>query len=952
MIQVLLSRLVGNLLAERILEPVVTAKSHQAEQSLARLVNVAEPQHRRAPGGELLAGLSALSGDAHALLLSRAVSAQPASAARLAQQMQRRYGNRHVQRVVGMMRTAQGAAEATPEVEAAIAGARGGGQALDSGVRVQMEAAFGADFRGVRVHTGGQADALNCAVDARAFTTGRDIFFRAGEYNPQSSGGRELLAHELTHVVQQTGAVRRKLAISQPGDVYEQEADRVARAVMQREASASRAPARIPEQTGSAPRLQRQGGWFRGVVEAVGGAVANVRDRAVNYLREHARSIPGYDLLAVILGRDPITQRPVERNATNLVRGLLGLIPGGAQMFENLQQARVLERAFAWVQVELERLNLTWGVIRTAIDRFLGTMGAGDLLDLGGVLDRARAIFGPIVGRVIAFARAAGSRVLEFIFEGALALGGAAAQRVLGIFRRIGATFSLIVNDPVRFLQNLINAVAGGFRQFGSNILTHLRTAIFDWLFGALQGAGLQLPQRFDLRGIVSIILQILGLTYARLRERLVRLIGERPVQILEGAFEFLRILVTQGLAAAWEKILEFSGNLADTVIESIKGWIRTTIVGQAIQQIASLLTPAGAIIQAIIKVYNTVMFVIERAQQIAAFVQSVLDSIDNIARGNIGAAVTYVERTLARILPLVISFLARFIGLGGISGQIRQVVQRIRNAVDSALDRVINWIATTSRRLWSGAQSAVGAVVAWWRARRTVAVPGEESHTLSFAGEDRNARLIVESTPLPLDEFIARLESDVLPPQRASFQTIAQRLLGLGVQLSLKIAQQAPAEQISATLDGIVVGLRELIAFVGNSRERRGAESRNVAIAYYNINGRNGTLAAISGEQEPEQFGHFQIRHIGHLRHVDAEAKLLEQISQEFSGKPLAESARTPNRDIVGEVFLTSDFIICQSCALIILQFNQLFPRVRLRPQDLGTPPPGERRRLGRERN
>ena len=127
---------------------------------------------------------------------------------------------------------------------------------------------------------------------------------------------------------------------------------------------------------------------------------------------------------------------------------------------------------------------------------------------------------------------------------------------MLGIFRRIGATFSLIVNDPVRFLQNLINAVVGGFRQFGANILTHLRTAIFDWLFGALQGTGLQVPQRFDLRGILSIILQILGLTYARLRERLVRLIGERPVQILEGAFDFLRILVTQGLAAAWERIL------------------------------------------------------------------------------------------------------------------------------------------------------------------------------------------------------------------------------------------------------------------------------------------------------------------------------------------------------------------------------------------------------------
>jgi hypothetical protein len=607
--------------------------------------------------------------------------------------MQRKYGNRYVQRALDAAATGQGEAEIAPEISEAIERQRGLGQPLDHGTRSQMESAFGSGFQHVRVHTGIEADQLNRAVNARAFTTGRDIFFRVGEYSPNSFSGRELLAHELTHVVQQTGTVHTKLTISQPGDRYEQEADRIAHAVMQRQMILTR-QVPIPANLSASPwRVQRQFGFLTDVTEGI-------IDRASNYIRERAQSIPGYDLLGVILGRDPITQRPVERNATNLLRGLLGLIPGGTQMFENLQQSRVIERAFNWVSGELTRLNLTWGVIRGAIERFLRTLGPGDAFNLGGVFDRARAIFGPIVASVISFARSAGSRILEFIFEGALALGGGAAQRVLAIFRRIGATFSMIVNDPVRFLQNLLNAVLGGFRQFGTNILTHLRTAIFDWLFGALQGVGLQLPQRFDMRGIVSIILQILGLTYARLRARLVRLIGERPVQMLEQAFDFLRILVTQGIAAAWEKIIEYAQNLTDTVIEGIKTWIRNTIVGQAIQQIASLLTPVGAVIQAIIKIYNTVMFVIERAQQIVAFVESVIDSIDNIARGNINAAINYVERTLARILPLVISFLARFIGLGGISNQIRQIVQRIQSVVDRAIDRVLDWIRERARAL------------------------------------------------------------------------------------------------------------------------------------------------------------------------------------------------------------------------------------------------------------
>lgn len=94
-----------------------------------------------------------------------------------------------------------------PALEAEIDGARRGGSSLPASVRSGMEAGFGADFGGVRVHTGGQADTLNRKLNARAFTTGRDIFFRHGEYSPESAGGKRLLAHELTHVLHQ-GAAR------------------------------------------------------------------------------------------------------------------------------------------------------------------------------------------------------------------------------------------------------------------------------------------------------------------------------------------------------------------------------------------------------------------------------------------------------------------------------------------------------------------------------------------------------------------------------------------------------------------------------------------------------------------------------------------------------------------------------------------------------------------------
>ncbi|MBU7584272.1 MAG: DUF4157 domain-containing protein [Nostoc sp. TH1S01] len=96
-----------------------------------------------------------------------------------------------------------GGMAASPDVEAGIQRARSGGQPLADSIREPMEQAFGADFSGVRVHTDAQADQLNQSIQAKAFTTGQDVFFRQGAYEPGSRGGQELLAHELTHVVQQ-----------------------------------------------------------------------------------------------------------------------------------------------------------------------------------------------------------------------------------------------------------------------------------------------------------------------------------------------------------------------------------------------------------------------------------------------------------------------------------------------------------------------------------------------------------------------------------------------------------------------------------------------------------------------------------------------------------------------------------------------------------------------------
>jgi hypothetical protein len=121
--------------------------------------------------------------------------------------IQRQEEELQMQPAEGIQRlSSEGGGSVAPELEDEIHQARGGGQHLSGDVREPMEQAFGADFSGVRVHTNRRADDLNESLQARAFTTGRDIFFRSGEYDPRRSAGQRLLAHELTHVVQQGGA--------------------------------------------------------------------------------------------------------------------------------------------------------------------------------------------------------------------------------------------------------------------------------------------------------------------------------------------------------------------------------------------------------------------------------------------------------------------------------------------------------------------------------------------------------------------------------------------------------------------------------------------------------------------------------------------------------------------------------------------------------------------------
>lgn len=91
-------------------------------------------------------------------------------------------------------------------LEGKLYSSKGGGTGLDKKTKNEMESGFGTDFSNVKIHTDARAVQMSQELGAQAFTNGNDVYFNQGKYNPDSREGKHLLAHELTHTVQQTGA--------------------------------------------------------------------------------------------------------------------------------------------------------------------------------------------------------------------------------------------------------------------------------------------------------------------------------------------------------------------------------------------------------------------------------------------------------------------------------------------------------------------------------------------------------------------------------------------------------------------------------------------------------------------------------------------------------------------------------------------------------------------------
>lgn len=376
-------------------------------------------------------------------------------------------------------------------------------------------------------------------------------------------------------------------------------------------------------------------------------------------------------------------------------------------------------------------------------------------------------------------------------------------NRLMGILRKGAETIELILNDPMQFLSNLIAAIKAGFNQFVGNIWTHLKAGFMKWLFGALASAGIEIPSDLSIVSILKLVLGVLGITYASMRAKAVKLIGPTAVTIIEKVIEYVVVLIQGGPAALWEKIKEDLSNLKEMVIGAIQDWIVSTIVKKAVAKIVTMFNPAGAIIQAIMMIVSVVQFVIERASQIMDFVEAVINSIHAIATGAIGGAASWIERSLANMIPLLIGFLAALIGLGGLAAKIKGFILKVQSKVDKAIDKALKKIIDVVKKLFGKLKAGAKALLQWWKKKAPFS-GGGESHTLLFEGEKESARLMVRTAPKTPEEFIL----DFVPAggkseEAGQVKSLSKEIDGLKKQVAAAQKKEPPDEAAITKLDG-----------------------------------------------------------------------------------------------------------------------------------------------------
>ncbi len=264
-------------------------------------------------------------------------------------------------------------------------------------------------------------------------------------------------------------------------------------------------------------------------------------------------------------------------------------------------------------------------------------------------------------------------------------------KQVLETIQNIGKNASEVLNDPGAFVKHLGQAVSQGFGSFSAQLPQHLEASVVKLFTGTM--GGIDLPKTWDATGVLHVGLQMIGGTPEQLKTRLVNAVpgGQAAIDASGEAKDAFSSIQKNGFAATARQYYEGAA-LQETILGGIKSYVLNTVIKQGIIALGSMFVPGAGIIQAAIKLYETIKFIWDKMKDIAATIDAITLSLAEIAAGNVQAAATKVSASLVGFLGLGVGFLARVAHLDGIAAKIKALFDKIRKPIENTIAKVIAW--------------------------------------------------------------------------------------------------------------------------------------------------------------------------------------------------------------------------------------------------------------------
>lgn len=291
---------------------------------------------------------------------------------------------------------------------------------------------------------------------------------------------------------------------------------------------------------------------------------------------------------------------------------------------------------------------------------------------------------------------------VKFIIDGLLELVGIPAASFWALVNKIKKVISDIADDPMKFANNLMDGLGKGFMQFFDNIGTHLFKGFISWLTGGLVGGGVQLPKDFSLRSIITFLLQLMGITWPRIRKILAKHLGEKNVALAEKVYSMVSLLIEKGPEGIYEMIKEKLDpqSLVDQVVQMAVDYMIGAIMKAAAARIVLLFNPVGAIFQALEAIYRVLKWIFQNAARIFALVETVVNGIADILAGNLGGFANAVEKALGMLIAPVISFIADYLGFGDLPSVIADKVKSFQEWILGLIEQALVWLIEKGKKL------------------------------------------------------------------------------------------------------------------------------------------------------------------------------------------------------------------------------------------------------------